>query len=176
MWTVASLINGTWSAVPFSELTAQPPTSKTVRGIAANTLPESQRHLLKHLDAEVEVPPELGGGDGKRDAIQFWNAAAAAEAHEFNWAGAGKIEAKEEALLLYPEGTEEGNADAVPDTLAWHDDTAVIIPLTESVQQIFVEYTPRLRDENRVDRLRHRYATSDHELETILDWRGYFGR
>jgi hypothetical protein len=52
MWTVASLINGAWSAVPFSEL-AQPPRSDTGRGIAANTLPEGQQHLLKHLDAEM---------------------------------------------------------------------------------------------------------------------------
>lgn len=176
MWTAEALLNGTWVAVPFSELEAQLPTTEAIRGLAGNTLPETQRHLLKHLDAEMSFLPELSDMTGRRDAIQFWNGAAAKEAFEFNWAGTGKIEQLEEALALYPEGTEYRDTNAVPDTLAWHDETAAIIPLNEGVEQIFLEYTPSLRDENRVDRLRHRYATPEHELETILDWRGYFGR
>ena len=175
MWTVASLINGTWTAVPAFELN-QAPTTEAVRGLAAEVLPEGQRHLIRHLDAEMAIIDTPGGGSGRRDAIQLWNTAAESEAREFSWAGTGKIEALEEALALYPEGTDYGDTEAVPDTLAWHDETAVIISLSENAQQIFLEYTPSLRDENRVDRLRHRYATPEHQLETVLDWRGYFGR
>jgi hypothetical protein len=176
MWTVVALTDGTWTPIAAIELPAQPPTSQSVLGLAREHLPPELQPLVRHLAQEIETTADSPSINGRRDAIELWNEIAQSEARELNWTGSGKIEALDEALALYPEGTDYGDTDAIPATLAWHDRTAVIIPLTASTQQIMIEYTPSLRDENRVDRLRHRYATPDHELETILDWRGYFGR
>ncbi len=176
MWTVAALTDGRWTPIAAIELPAQAPKSESVLGLARQHLPPELQPLIRHLGQEIETSSDSPSINGRRDAIELWNEIAQLEARELNWTGSGKIEALEEALALYPEGTEYGDTDAIPATLAWHDRTALIIPLTASTQQIMIEYSPSLRDENRVERLRHRYATPDHELETILDWRGYFGR
>ncbi len=83
----------------FQKLSRSPRKCETVRAIAANTLPDGQRQLLKHLDAEMEVTTELVGSNGKWDGIQFWNAAAAAEADEsLTVAGVGKIEQRKKCF------------------------------------------------------------------------------
>ena len=67
--------------------------------------------------------------------IEYWSRFAQDEAREFDWAGSDKIEAIEEALALFRD------SEKSPTCMAWHDHTAVIIPLVGGAQQIVVEYT-----------------------------------
>jgi hypothetical protein len=175
MWRIRSFIGSAWTdSIPVIQSeTPKDPSTLTAIELARSSLPTALQPLVHHLDEELEASIRSNEGfsaSGTRNAIETWSAAAVREALEYNWAGSGRIEAHEEALALYPEGSA-----AVPSTLAWHDRTLVILPITSDFQEFSVEYSPSLRDENRVERLRHRYATPEHELETILDWRGYFG-
>jgi hypothetical protein len=119
---------------------------------------------LRYLRAEAANE----GGNTSRDAIQLWSEEAEKVAREFGWRGPGKIERIEDALALYDSTTE------LPSTIAWHDATSVIIPLS-SEREIEIEYIPSARDENRVGRFKHEYGSAEHKIETVLDWRGYFG-
>jgi hypothetical protein len=126
-------------------------------------------HLLNYLGLETEV------ANLSRDAIETWASSAEAEAAAFDWAGAPRIRAIEEGIAAYMPSETSGVPEK-PTTLAWHDHTGVIIPIAGERAEIRVEYVPEPKDEYRVDRLRYRHATPQHAFETILDWRGYFGR
>jgi hypothetical protein len=128
--------------------------------------------LLKHLEDENKAQ-EDASVNGRRDAIELWNKAAQEESLEYDWNNVGRIKAVEEALAFYADAKESPKEK--PDVLAWHDHTTVLIPISSDASETMAFYTPSLRDENRIERLRYRYATPEHELETILDWRGYFG-
>lgn len=168
MWKVAALIEGSWIEIDVVELERQPFSTDALRHVVLERLPDFPR-LHDYLGQEIEA-------GGTRDAIELWSAAAQRGALEFDWAGAGRIEAVEEALAYYSATINTGGEKRrTPSTLAWHDHTAVIIRLSGNEQSIRIEYTPSLREENRVARLRHRYASSEHTLEATLDWRGYFG-
>jgi pimeloyl-ACP methyl ester carboxylesterase len=107
------------------------------------------------------------------DGIELWAERAARDGKEFDWAGPGKLEQLEEALAYYASMPQSANDR--PDILAWHDYTTVIIPVAAGLQQLMIEYTPSIRDENRVERLKFRYGSSEHRLETIFEARGYYG-
>jgi hypothetical protein len=171
MWKITAFANNSWSPITnVIEVKAQPPSTKAVHDAVIQPFLNSPG-FLGHLTDELETEPPLFPASGRRDAIELWSKAAEEEAREFDWASPSKIVAIEEALALYLQDESDNTAA----TLAWHDHTAVIIPITSQVEQIAIEYTPSLRDENRTARLRHRYASADHVLETTLDWRGYFG-
>ena len=169
MWRAAALIEGVWTEIGVIPLEGHPFSSERVWE-AAQDRTELQSHLIRYLDNEKSAP------ETARDAIELWSTTAEADADQFNWTGPGKIRKLEEAIAVYFESTAEAGTPTKPATLAWHDQTAVIIPLTGKEKNVIVEYQPSLRDDNRVARLRYRHAGPDHALETILDWRGYFGR
>ncbi|PYV19610.1 MAG: hypothetical protein DMG07_01510 [Acidobacteria bacterium] len=169
MWKAAALVNGVWDELEVVELPPEPFSSDAVRRAVRERFTNSP--LVHYFDREAET------SGGTRDAIEIWSQSAQAHAREFNWVGPARIDAVEEALALYPEGEPAAaQTQATRSTLAWHDRTGVIIPLRGDEERIVLDYAPGPRDENRVERLRYRYATPDHRLETILDWRGYFGR
>jgi hypothetical protein len=168
MWRAVALIDGVWAqirVIPLEEGT--PFSSERVLGAAQNN--ELQSHLIQHLDHEKS------NSRTARDAIELWSTQAEADANDFDWTGPGRIRKVEEAIALYFENGTDASTPAKPATLAWHDQTAVIIPLTGKEKRVIVEYQPSLREENRIGRLRYHHAGPDHALETILDWRGYFG-
>ena len=167
MWKAAALSNGAWNPLTLIELPPEPFRSDTVRRIMRERFPNSP--LIHYFEQEAE------SADAARDAIERWGTAAQAEAQEFDWDGAARVEALNEALGLYASGKPFPDRKDALATLAWHDRTGVIIPLLGEEERITVEYQPALRDEYRVARLQHNYATPEHRLETILDWRGYFG-
>jgi len=175
MWKVASFSDGNWTEVEPIELVGQVPTTSDVLKLAAEKLPQNLKHLLGHLESESGVI-EHGKLVDPRGAIESWAGEAEQMAREFNWADGGRIEKRGEALVLYPEGTSYDDRAADPDSIAWNDHTAVIIPLPADTQVMQLQYFPELSDENRAGRLRQEYADSQLETETILDWRGYFGR
>ena len=62
-----------------------------------------------------------------------------------------------------------------PSVIAWHEPTAVILSLDDNSHEILIEYVPDESSDDRVSRLRYKYGAGDYRLETIFDWRGYFG-
>jgi hypothetical protein len=111
-----------------------------------------------------------------RAAIELWSKNAETEFHDFNLSPDQKLEAVQEGLAYYPPADEPAKPlSSVPDTLVWHDRTLVVIPIAPDVEEIAIEYAPDLRDENRVARMQQ-IAFQGHKLETVFEWRGYFGQ
>ena len=171
MWKATAFnSNRVWGPITVIEFEEGAFTSERVLQAAKGPLPATHQHLLRYLEEEAKSP-ELS-----RDAIEVWGKAAQAESEHFDWAGAPKLKVLEEALALYPLGEQTPSTAGKPSTLAWHDHTGVIIPLTGDEERVLLEYTPSTANEHRLERLKFRYAGSEYVLETILDWRGYFGR
>ncbi len=176
MWKVSSFAKGGWVPVEIAELTSGAPPSSEAALFPARTLLKNQySHLLGYLESEASTSVEAGTASTARNAIELWSKAAEAQSLEFEWAGTGKIEALDEALAYFPSFTPSETARPIASTLAWHDHTGVIIPIGVDAEEVLIEYVPSLEDENRIARLRYRHATPEHALETIFDWRGYFG-
>jgi len=171
MWKASSqTIPGEWTELQVVEVsTAGPFRSADAARAASNmNLPP---HLLNYLGQEAE-----SGNNLSRDAIETWASDAEKEAAAFDWAGAPRIRALDETVAAFGPAPNGTGWSEKPTTLAWHDHTGIIIPIGGDRAEIRVEYVPEPRDEYRVDRLRYRHATPQHAFETILDWRGYFGR
>lgn len=176
MWRVSSFAKGIWVPVEIAELPpGVPPSSEAALSPARTLLKNQYSNLLGYLESETSTAGELGAASTARNAIELWSKAAQEESLEFDWAGTGKIEALDEALAYFPSLTSSDTPRPIASTLAWHDHTGVIIPIRADAEEVLIEYVPNLEDENRLARLRYRHATPQHALETIFDWRGYFG-
>jgi len=55
MWKVASFSDGNWTEVEPIELVGQVPTTSDVLKLAAETLPQNLKHLLRYLESESSV-------------------------------------------------------------------------------------------------------------------------
>ncbi len=175
MWTAAAFTSGGWSQLQVITVEGGPFSSARILAAAREHL-KPDATLFRYLEKEAATDSGLA-----RDAIELWSDSAEAEAHEFDWTSGGRIRAVEEALGIYPNVDLKSDVQDDPATLAWHDHTAFIIPIElppdgQSEVPLILDYKPGLREANRTKRLRHRYASDAHVLETILDWRGYFGR
>jgi hypothetical protein len=170
MWTVtARNASGLWEKADLFEI----PLDGAFRSGDALSVAYSAQlspHLVRYL--EVEANPEQALS---RDAIETWAKQAQEDAEAFDWAGAPRLKAIEEAIALFSDPDSSQGSGEKPLTLAWHDYAAVLIPMRADRTELRVEYIPNLSDEHRVERLRFRHASPEHELEVILDWRGYFG-
>lgn len=176
MWKVSSFAKGVWVPVEIAELpSGAPPSSEGGLFSARNLLQNRYDHLLNYLESETSTSLELGTASTARNAIELWSKAAQEQSLEFDWAGTGKIEALDEALAYFPSFTTSETTRLIASTLAWHDHTGVVVPVSDGAEELIIEYVPNLEDENRIARLRYRHATPQHALETIVDWRGYFG-
>ncbi len=172
MWNVAALRNGEWSPVEAIVIENNlPPSLADVIARASNIA--AANRLREFLNTENSLVKQDANAVSAHDAIELWADRAVRESVEFDWASQGKLEQLEEAVALYSSIPE--TADDRPDTLAWHDHTTVIIPVAADARQLMLEYTSSFRDENRLDRLRYRYGSSEHRLETIFEARGYYG-
>ena len=160
---------GDWTELGIVEVSTTGPfrSADAARAASEVSLPQ---HLRNYLGQEAEVR------DQSRDAIETWASDAENAAAAYDWAGAPRIRAVEEAIAAFMPASSSAGMPEKPTTLAWHDHTGVIIPIVGASAEIRVEYVPEPRDAYRVDRLRYRHATPQHAFETILDWRGYFGR
>ncbi|MCC6990466.1 MAG: hypothetical protein IT181_15780 [Acidobacteria bacterium] len=165
MWRVIAFAEGGWGELRVTPFEGEPVTAEGLLA-ASRSAGLANSRLASYLAQEAEVHPHT------HSAIETWASAAADQSHEFAWAQPSKVATYDEAIGVV---AREAFAETTPYTLAWHDRTAVIIPLRGTEQRVLVEYVPGLRDEQRVERLRHRYASSAHRLETVLEWRGYFG-
>jgi hypothetical protein len=181
MWNVAALVNGEWSQVPVVVIeNGKAPSLSDVRTEAERLIaapPFSDRgtnasRFLQFLNAESSLAAEANAVSSS-DGIESWSQRAEQDSLEFDWATPGVLAQVEEALAYY--NSTPKTESQRPDILAWHDHTTVIIPILSDRQQLLVEYLPSLRDENRVERLKFRYGSSEHRLETIFEARGYYG-
>ena len=177
MWNVLSYAKGVWEPAQIAEIPAGvPPSSEAALFSARQLLQNQYPHLLTYLESEASTSVvEPGAASTARNAIELWSKAAETQSYEFEWSGRGKILALDEALAYFPDFKPSDMGPSIPSTLAWHDRTGVIIPVSDDTEELLIEYVPDLEDENRGARLQYRYATPEHNLETIFDWRGYFG-
>jgi Lipase (class 3) len=161
---------GEWTELQIVEIPTTGPfrSADAARAASGMSLPSQLRNYLG-LEAE-------SGGNQSRDAIETWASDAEIAASAYDWAGAPRIRAIEEAIAAFMPVSSSPGMFEKPTTLAWHDHTGAVIPIVGDRAEIRVEYVPEPRDAYRVDRLRYRHATPQHAFETILDWRGYFGR
>ena len=167
MWRAAAIIDDVFREIRVIPLEGEAFSTDRVYSAAYNL----KSFPIHHLDNEKR------NSDTRRDAIELWSTRLATDANQFDWAGPTKIRKVESAIALDFESSREAGAPLPgPTTLAWHDKTAVIIPISAKATNIIVEYQPSLRDENEIARFRRLYASPEHTLETILDWRGYFGK
>jgi hypothetical protein len=175
MWNVAAFDKGEWGRLSVFESTGVPPSTGLAIELAEELLDTDKGRALEYMRSEVAPVPGLRAVVRPRAAIESWSKDAETEFLEFNVTGNRKLEALEEALAYYSAYSPAMPAGSVPDALAWHDRTLVVIPIAEDSQELAIEYVPDLRDENRIVRMQ-RHATAEHKLETIFEWRGYFGR
>jgi hypothetical protein len=68
-----------------------------------------------------------------------------------------------------------GDKGPAPSVIAWHEPTAVILSLDNDSREITIQYFPDEGSDDRISRLRYKYGAGDYRVETIFDWRGYFG-
>ena len=102
----------------------------------------------------------------------MWNDSAEAIAKKYEWACPFRVKACDEGSIgLF----KQDEVDARPLSLAWHDDTAIIIALGDAGATLEVQYVPGRADENRLKSLMHRYGGSGYSVETYLEWRAYVG-
>jgi pimeloyl-ACP methyl ester carboxylesterase len=166
MWRTASLINGVWEQSEPHVIEGTPP---SLAQVLAKARTAEASNVVQHLEEEQSVAL-VGNFVASHDAIARWSALAEAEAAAHSADASGKVESMEEALGYFA----VTNIDSRPDTLAWHDHTTAIIRIPRNAGHITIDYTPSQPDEARVKRYTDR-VSPQHELETILDARGYYG-
>jgi hypothetical protein len=171
MWNVAALLNGEWVQVDSIAIeNGRPP---SLADVVAQAERMQNARFMRFLSTESSLVSRETNVVSANDRIELWAARAEHESLEFNWASPGKLKQLEEALAYFASTPQTTNDR--PDTLAWHDYSTVIIPAAAALQQLMIEYTPSIRDENRVERLKFRYGSSEHRLEIIFEARGYYG-
>jgi pimeloyl-ACP methyl ester carboxylesterase len=174
MWKIAGFSDGKWHTLRFAERTGTPPTSQLALSVAQELVDSNNSHLLDYIRQETASPFVPIGFGASREAIELWSKQAETEFQEFNVGQNQKIESLDEGLAYHAMYSPSNGSKSVPDVVIWHDRTLVVIPVASNVSEITVEYEPDLRDENRVIRMQQATA-SDHKLQTIFEWRGYFG-
>jgi len=174
MWKVAGFSSGEWKTIRFSERTGAPPSSQLALSLAQELVDSDQSELIGYLREEVNSPIVPLASGASREAVELWSKEAEIEFNEFNVVQATKIEAIDGGLAYHATYLPQSGTRTVPDSLIWHDRTLVVIPIASDIEEVTVEYEPDLRDENRVLRMQQS-AAGDHQLQTIFEWRGYFG-
>jgi hypothetical protein len=170
MWLAKTLDGEQWRVETGVVVIDGAPSSKSIRQQFSKVFGDSPNaaNIDRYLATESSDDRLLS-----RDAIQLW-AKQAEEAHrEFGWERSDKVAELDGALAYYQSDPTQGSTMPVPDTIAWHDETTIIARLNDELTEL--QYVPSPRDENRLNRMIKLYKTPDHAVETILDWRGYFG-
>jgi pimeloyl-ACP methyl ester carboxylesterase len=188
MWTVRQLQttepSSNWEPVPFTAIEGQAPSTQAIRE-RGSTLLNNHPNVIKRLNEEVgqvlerREPPSASNAPAREirlfaglDAIAWWNDSAEAIAKKYEWACPFRVKACDEGSIGLFKQDEVG---ARPLSLAWHDDTAIIIALGDAAAMLDVQYVPSRDDENRLKSLMHRYGGSGYSVETYLEWRAYVG-
>jgi len=167
MWRAGAFEDGSWREVPVIAVDGEPFSSEGLLGVARARPELNDSRLVGYLAQEAEHAL------GRRSAIETWAQTAIAQSNEFDWAQPVTLARFDDAIGLL---ARDAASAPTPFTLAWHDRTAVIVPFTGNEERVLMEYVPDLREEQRVERLRHRHASDAHRMETVFEWRGYFGR
>src|SRR6202020_803855 len=143
MWNVLSYAKGVWEPIQIAELPAGvPPSSEAALFPARQLLQRQYPHLLTYLESEASTSVEPDAASTARIAIELWSKAAETQSYEFEWSGRGKIEALDEAVAYFPDFKPSDMGPSIPSTLAWHDRTGVIIPVSDDTEELLIEYVP----------------------------------
>lgn len=176
MWTAKVFGRSGWQPARFVVISGAPELATlTANGLLEKSRSELADSFALHghlaLEAESALQAQTNGRIGW-EPIALWALRAAEESRQFDWATETKVVALDgEAVGMH--WTEL--ASSRPDTIAWHEPTAVIIDLGSDAREVEIEYIPDVLADDRAARLRYRYAGQDHKLETVLDWRAYLG-
>src|SRR6266850_4942868 len=169
MWNVTVFGESGWREARVVELLGVP-TNEPLNQVARERLP-NEAGLHRHLESELGSVVPADGLLG-RQPISTWAKFAEIESRNFDWSTGTKVVVlDEEALGLHLPNP----STKAPSVIAWHESTAFILPLGSEEREVRIEFVPDVTADDRAARLRHRYGTADHVLQTILDWRGYFG-
>lgn len=168
MWNARVFRTSGWQEMAVIEV-GELPTVDTVLDTARRLLPNDLR-LIQHLEAESKMASESGRIG--REPIAAFAESAEKESREFEWSTGTRVSALDDGAI----GLSFVDAkSAAPAVIGWHEPTAVILSMDEDTREVLIEYVPDEASEDRVRRLRYKYDAGDHRLETIFDWRGYFG-
>ncbi|MBI3918497.1 MAG: hypothetical protein HY322_16000 [Betaproteobacteria bacterium] len=171
MWKVNVFGSDGWQTA-HTEGVYKSPTIDVLLEASKKAFPNAVAPLHLHLESEREYSSPGAFGILGRQPISFWAKLAEDQSREFDWATGSEVVAlDEEALALYRPDRKKGT----PTVIAWHEPTAIVIRLPSTPTELQVEYIPDTDADDRLARLRYRYATPNHALETVFDWRGYFG-
>lgn len=165
MWSARVFNDQGWRSLSAAEVDG-PFNSRALLEPSRKVVPPHLVGLSRYLSAEIENVEQA------REAIELWGSRAAEESRSYDYLGGGKVEFFDGAIGLF---SAKAEASQRPSTVAWHDLTSVIIPIMGE-STIELRYEPGVRDESKVEQMLFRHGTAAHAVETILDWRGYFGK
>jgi hypothetical protein len=168
MWNARVFRTSSWQEMAVIEV-AELPVTDAVLNAARQLLPNDLR-LIEHLEAEAKMTSEFGRIG--REPIAAFAASAEKESREFEWSTGTRVSALDDGAIGLSFLDTKG---AAPVVIAWHEPTAVILSMDDDSREVLIEYVPDEAAEDRLRRLRYKYGAGDHRLETIFDWRGYFG-
>jgi hypothetical protein len=173
MWRSIAFTDGRWREVEVFVREAVAPSPAEWLALARTAIAPPYESLLRYFAQEDELnrPPYIG-----RSAIELWAEAAEADSREFNRDSPGLIEARDGALVFTWRDKVASGEPLNPVTVAWHDRTMVMIALTGDEERVLLEYIPSDDEVEREAEYRKRHASNAHRFETILEWRGYFGK
>jgi hypothetical protein len=127
--------------------------------------------VIQHLEAEAREMTSESARIG-RQPISAFAERAEKESREFEWSTGTRVSALEDGAIGL---SFVDSQNAGPSVIAWHEPTAVILSLDDVGREILIEYVPDEASDDRLRRLRYKYGAGENRLETIFDWRGYFG-
>jgi pimeloyl-ACP methyl ester carboxylesterase len=169
MWNALVFWTSGWQEARFFEIPELPTIDAIL--VAARERLSNDVPLIQHLEAEALERTAESGRIG-REPIAVFAERAQRESEEFEWSTGTKVTALEDGAIGM---SLVDSTSAAPSVIAWHEPTAVILTLDSDSSEIRVEYVPDQASDDRIRRLRYKYGAADYRLETIFDWRAYFG-
>ena len=174
MWAVTGVIEGQRQQLTTRVIeNGEQPSLYQVRQ-AASDLQDSTR-LVEYLDRELRLTANDPQSIRAFDAVQRWSALAEAECNISEQTRGQLVSLRDgEGALAYFASTDAANRSQ-PDTVVWHDDTTILIPIRTKVQKLEITYQPDERDVARLARLSALYRSPRLRVETVLEARAYYG-
>lgn len=174
MWQVSSIgTDGSRAPIELFEAAEGAAFRSSELRHALSDMGVEREHLIELFVAQAEGQETDGElFDTAFDAIEIWAAQAAKAAADLDWTGVPPLRAVDDGIARYASGAAP---DAPALCVAWHDTVGVLIPLRGDEKDIEITYVPERESERRKQRMMFRHGTSEHRLETILDFRAFVG-
>ena len=181
MWIVKVLGPTGWQPITPIVFDGHPPALNAVSEGPNNQL-SNYPSLRKHFDDELKAQFVEGQESRPRfvgfSAIDYWRSEAEELSRKYAYDSDYWVKCCDEnSIGLF----EQHGSTVRPVSLAWHDQTTIVIPLppapdSNGINTLELEYVPSREDERREHVLPHRYGLTQHEVETYFEFRNYIGR